>query len=452
MRLGGACMADVAGVADGARRSAAGHHGAVGVLGAAGLVAGSMVGSGVYLLPATLGAVGSISLLGWLVAGIVAIAIASVFVQLASRAPDARGIPAYIQVGLGRQFGVQGALLYWCSIWVGIVPLALAAAGALGFIFPVLAPPEARTAVMIGLIWLGVAAAWLGPKTVTRVEGLTLVVGLAPVLLAATVGWVVFRPETFVASWNPQNLSLFEAAKTSGLSCFWAFLGLEAAAAAASVVRDPARNVPRATLLGVAGVMVVYVAVTGMLMGILPAAKLAASTAPFAEAAQVLLGVGGPALAVAVAACMALRASGCLTGWTLVAAETTRTAADAGDFPAFFRTRPGERASATGLLVPGVLMTILALATARPDLAQQFTLLANVTVLLCLYTYLLAAVSLIRLSGKDRGTLVSSGAAILGTMALIATARPLEVALSVLPILAAGVLHFALRRSRAAVS
>src|SRR4051794_8796879 len=89
------------------------------VLGAAALVSGSMIGSGVYLLPASLAAVGSISILGWVTATVVALVLGAMFAQLAQAAPDARGVAGYVQAGLGRFFGVQATLLYWTTDWVG---------------------------------------------------------------------------------------------------------------------------------------------------------------------------------------------------------------------------------------------------------------------------------------------------------------------------------------------
>ena len=70
-----------------------------------------------------------------------------------------------------------------------------------------------------------------------------------------------------------------------------------------------------------------------------------------------------------------------------------------GAFPKVFRTRPGERASPVNLLTLGGLMSLAAIATATPDLAEQFRTLVNVTVLLSLYCYALVAMSLVRLSG-----------------------------------------------------
>jgi arginine:agmatine antiporter len=250
----------------------------------------------------------------------------------------------------------------------------------------------------------------------------------------------------FLASWNPQGLALTQAVGRSGLSAFWGFLGIECAAAVAGVVRHPERNVPRATLLGVIGVAVLYIAACTVLMGILPATALAASSAPFADASRSAFGLG---LGTAIAVCALLRTLGCLTGWTLVSAETTRTAADSGLFPALFRTRPGERASASNLLAMGLLTSLMAIGTVSPTLGQQFSVLANVSVLLTLYCYVLSAVSLVRIThaAPRRGMIVATAALAIGAcLALAASARPVELALALAPILCAGLLYLWLRR------
>lgn len=424
------------------------RHGAVGVLGAAALVAGSMVGSGVYLLPATMGAIGSISILGWGVATLAALSIAGVFVWLSSMVAGSEGLPGYVQAGLGRFFGTQTAVLYWTSCWAGTVAVALAAAGAAGFLVPALAEPTARLGVTIAIVWTAVGLSWIGPRVVARTEGFTLALGLLPVILAATAGWFFFSSDIFMASWNPTGLSTGEAVGASALNAFWAFLGMECAAATAGVVRNPTRNVPRATFLGVLGVAALYIAATSAVMGILPAEQLAKSQAPFADAARAALGA---TLGAVIAICAFLRTGGCVTGWTLVIAETSRGAADQGVFPKVFRTRPGERASPINLLTAGVLMTAFAVATANPDLARQFSTIINAVSLLSLYVYILAAVSLARLAGRlspGRRVLaiVSAVVAVAFAAFLIRGGKPVELALSLVPIAAATLLHLWLRR------
>src|SRR5690349_22847593 len=98
-----------------AAHAPASHHTSLSVLGASALVMGGMVGSGVYMLPVALGKVGSISILGWLVSTVVALAVAAMFAQLVVAAPQARGVAGYVQAGLGRFLGVQATLIYWTA-------------------------------------------------------------------------------------------------------------------------------------------------------------------------------------------------------------------------------------------------------------------------------------------------------------------------------------------------
>ena len=424
-------------------------HAPMSVFGAAALVAGSMIGSGVYLLPASLGAVGSISILGWIAATAAALVIAAAFARLASVAPEARGVAAYVEAGIGRFFGVQATVAYWASCWVGVTAIAVAAAGYAGYLIPALAPAGSRLATTLAVIWLAVAACWLGPKSVGRIEGLTLFVGLAPVLFVAMAGWLWFSPSVFVQSWNPAGASLVGATRASALTAFWAFLGLECAAAVAGVVRDPARNVPRATLAGVGIAAVLYVAACAVLMGLMPASALARSSAPFADAMRATVGLSGAGL---IALCGFLRAAGCTTGWVLAASETSRESADRNMFLGFFRTRPGARAPTASLMVTGVLMSLITVLTASPTLGAQFTVIANVTVILSLTLYLLAGISLLRLRnrltahGPRLAATLTALAAIASAGALIASASLQDMAWSAVAPLIATALYFALRR------
>jgi arginine:agmatine antiporter len=421
----------------------------MGVLGAAALVAGSMIGSGVYLLPASLASIGSISILGWLAATGAALALAAMFAWLAAIAPDAEGLAGYVQVGLGRFFGVQATVVYWACNWVGTVAVALAAAGYAGFLIPALAAPAPRLFTTLAVIWLGVTASWIGPRVVARVEGVTLFAGLAPILLVAVAGWFWFDPGLFARGWNPSGAEPFAAVRSSALTAFWAFLGLECAAAVAGVVRDPARNVPRATMVGVLSAATLYIAACTVLMGLLPAAELARSSAPFSDATRAILGIGGAGL---IAVCAFLRAGGCATGWVLVTAETTREAADQDAFLPAFKSRPGEPASAVNLLTTGGLMSLVAVLTATPTLGAQFARLANVAVILSLMVYVLAAFSLLRLRGRFRTSGLRAGAtataivAVACAIALIASASAVELAWACAPPLAAAVLYMRLRR------
>ena len=89
-------------------------------------VTGNMVGSGLFLLPATLGSIGGISIFTWALATMGALLIAGVFARLGVLAPWAGGPYAYARATLGRYFGFQTNYVYWISCWVGNVGIALA--------------------------------------------------------------------------------------------------------------------------------------------------------------------------------------------------------------------------------------------------------------------------------------------------------------------------------------
>jgi arginine:agmatine antiporter len=178
---------------------------------------------------------------------------------------------------------------------------------------------------------------------------------------------------------------------------FWAFLGLESASVAAAVVKNPERNVPLATVGGVGLAAIVYVAAFAAIMGLLPADRMATSTAPFADAVARIV---GPVAAGLVAVCATAKALGTLNGWVLVTAETTRWTAVSAYLPRWLARRSARGTSTRALLAMAALMTVAVLATASPTLNQQFALMINLAVILSLMVYIYCCIALLRMSGE----------------------------------------------------
>ena len=101
----------------------------IGAFSATMMVVSIMIGSGVYLLPAGLGAIGSISILGWIIAAAGATLLAGVFSCLAVLKPGSAGLFSYVGDALGPAAGFVSAVLYWFACWIGGVAVALAVAG-----------------------------------------------------------------------------------------------------------------------------------------------------------------------------------------------------------------------------------------------------------------------------------------------------------------------------------
>ncbi|MGZ8370759.1 MAG: amino acid permease, partial [Caulobacteraceae bacterium] len=285
------------------------------------LVAGNMIGSGVYLLPATLAAVGSISLVGWVICTLGALLLAGTFAGLALVKPSSNGLVAYAEAALGRYFGFQTSLIYWISVLVGVIAIAVAFTGYLSSFLPMLRQPITGALCTIAIIWLFTAINIIGPKLMGKVSMATLVLGLLPILAVAFLGWFFFDPAVFTASWNVSGKSAPLAVQGLLVSIFWSFTGVESATVAAAVVRNPRRNIPIAAVGGVALSALVYILATTAISGMLPASELVKSSAPFAAVAAKALGAAAAAL---VTVCALLKTSGTLGGWVLVTAETAR--------------------------------------------------------------------------------------------------------------------------------
>lgn len=405
-------------------------------------VAGSMMGSGVFLLPASLGAVGSSSLLAWFAAIAVALLFASVFARLA--ADGGADFVSRIGDAFGARSAFVAAAFYWLQGVLGNVALAVATTGYLSAIFPAITG-KATTFVTLGILWCFTLLALFGSRLVARLEGWTLALGLIPVLIAATVGWFWFDPAVFRASWNVSGVPLSAALPPTVVTILWAFLGLESAGLAAGMVREPAVTVPRATIFGVLGAAVVYLSACTMITGILPADVLSRSDAPFADAANRLFGAG---FGVFVALCAALRACGTLGGWVLLTAESGRLAVTVRRSA----TTQEHGPSPANILANGALLTVIALLIADGSLARQFTVVINaaVIVMLCVYAIASAALFRLRRTGGTRGLDVAAvlgAAGSLVAIAIIAT-QPVDVLAATAGTLLAALLVWPLLASR----
>ena len=386
-------------------------------------VTGNMVGSGLFLLPATLGSIGGISVFTWGLATIGALLIAGVFARLGVLAPWAGGPYAYARATLGRYFGFQTNYIYWISCWVGNVGIALAVTGYLTELYPALKPPLLSATTTSTVVWIMVGANIVGPRVVGTIEAVAMLVGLAPVLAIGIFGWFYFDPHIFAASWNVSGRSAFLAVPASLVLVFWAFTGLESAAVAVEVVENPKRNLPIAALAGVALAAVIYAVSCTVLMGIVPAKDLADSSAPFALVARLIF---GPAIATLLIFTTILKASGTHGGWTLVSAATAKAAAEDGAFPSFFATVDRRGIPVQSLLAHGVLMTVAAFATTSPTIGQQFSKLIDMSVVFSLVSYVYSALALIRLRpadtrGATRDRLMAALAAVFSVWVIVAS-------------------------------
>jgi basic amino acid/polyamine antiporter, APA family len=358
------------------------------------LVVGNMVGSGIYLLPASLAPLGINQLIGWVVTIFGALALAFVFARLSARIPRSGGPYAYADEAFGSLAGFLTAWAYWVMCWVGNAAVAVAVVSSLALIFPqVGAVPGLPAVLAVGCVWAATLINLRGVQQVGRVQEWTVAIKLLPLL--ALIGIALWLGLSGAPRAPDPGVAITSGAiaTAAGLT-FWGFLGLEAATIPADKIADPARNVPRATLLGVLLTGLIYFGISAAFALFMPVAEAAASPAPVAA----FLGrTFGANVAIAVALCAAVSAFGTLTGWLLVQAEMPWAMARGGVFPAWFGAENAQGIPVRAHLVSSGLLTVVTLLNYQKGLGKLFEFIASVSLAAGLIAYLLSALAALRL-------------------------------------------------------
>lgn len=363
----------------------------IGLTAATLMVAGNMMGSGVFMLPANLAVTGGIALYGWLITCVGAVALGLVFAKLGAISPMAGGPYAYARASFGDYMGYQTNLIYWLANVLGNTALAVAGLGYLSGFFPALTNPLVSACAQIAVVWFFVYANILGPNLVGRLQSFTTSFALVPIIGMAIFGWFWFSPEVYSAGWNVSGGGSLSAIGTTLTFTLWAFIGVETASVSAAVVENPKRNIPIATMAGVILAGVCYVLSSTVIMGMIPNKELVVSSAPFAQAARLALGDMAGNI---VALCAAIGCLGSLAGWTLLVGQTAKAAADDGLFPNVFARVNAKGVPALGLAIVATIMTVQILATMSPTASTQFGKIASVAVIMTLLPYIYSAIAL----------------------------------------------------------
>src|SRR5580765_1984053 len=352
------------------------------------IVAVNMMGSGIIMLPTNMAKVGAISLLSWIVTALGSMAIAYGFAQAGLFNQRPGGMSAYAEDAYGKPGYFLVFFLYFLSLAIGNVAIAISAVGYLASFLPWLSSTPVATCIgVIALLWLTTVANFGGPGITGRIGSVTVWGVIIPVAGLSLIGWFWFKPEVFAAAWNPKGMSLLEGMGSSIALTLWVFLGMESAAQNSAAVENPKRDVPLACMFGTLGAGVVYVLSTTVIQGIVPNQELAQSTGPFGTAYAHMFSpaVGSIIMVLAVVACL-----GSLLGWQFTIATTGKAAADERMFPALFSKVNRLGAPIIGMVVLGAVQSLLALSTISPSLSEQFSVLVNLAVVTNVVPYVIS--------------------------------------------------------------
>lgn len=305
----------------------------LGIWSCAALVVGNIIGSGVFLLPASLAPYGIYALFAWVITSAGAVALALVFGRLARTIPKSGGPYVYTRAAYGDFAGFWVAWGYWICLWTGIAAVAVAFGSYLKVFIPALdGNPVLCGVASIAAVWLLTFVNSLGIRRASLLQIVTTIVKLLPLVAVAIIGLAWFDRERLLAP-VAGDMNPFRAVSSAATLTLWAFLGLESATIPADAVDRPERTIPRATVVGTLVCAIVYIASTVALMGALPREVLASSQAPFADAARAMWGEWAY---YAVGFGAVVSCFGALNGWILVAGQFPAAVARDKLFPSHF--------------------------------------------------------------------------------------------------------------------
>lgn len=311
------------------------------------------------MMPTFLAPYGLLGLSSWLLTGAGAVLLALVFGNLSRRIPKVGGPYAYTREAFGEFPGFLVAWSYWISLWVATAAITVAMVGYLGVFVPALAE-SFFIQIALGLVII-FSIVSLNIKSVrqTGIFQLALTILKILPLLAIGIAGLFYIDGGHVPEINPTDKESLSVLSTAALLTMWAFVGLEAATIPAGNVVNPEKTIPRALILAVLGVVVIYFLSSFAVMSIVDGGTLANSEAPFADAAVL---VWGDWAAYAIALGAVFSTLGALNCNVLLCGQMPMAAARKGVFPKPFgkMSRNGTPAFAliAGSILGGGLMVL----------------------------------------------------------------------------------------------
>lgn len=405
------------------------------------VVVGTMIGSGIFMLPASLAPYGANAVVGWIVSGLGAVALAYSIGRLA-RAGDGGGIQSYIEQAFGPFVAFLATFAFWISSWAALAAVSVAGGAAIGRLVPALSSGAAVALVAVGILLFFQATNALGARSTGRLAVLAALLKILPLAAVVIVYLQVELGGGSTAALAPMPLTLDNIAAASAITLF-AMLGFENAAAPVDKVKDPRRTIPRALVGGTAFVALLYLLVSTAILLLLPVDVISNSSSPFADA----IGRGWGEIGVLLAAlAIAVSAAGYVNANVMIIGELGYSMALRREMPLFLARTIGENTPLNAQLLGTGMAAALILANMSKSTADLFTFVALLTASATLWLYLASALA--ALKQKPGGFSLVAVLAGLGFTLFAFYGSGWEANLWSLALLGSGAVVFAIMRSR----
>jgi len=424
----------------------------LGLTSATGLVIGSIVGTGVFTMPAVIAGAGT---MGIVVLGVIAVGamlLAVLFGQLTRRIPNSDGgLYAYSRHEFGDFAGYLVGWCYWIQSWAGNAAIVSSWVFYVDALFGWAHPSGMANwgIAMVGL-WVPALVNLAGIRQMAWFQNVTVILKFLPLLFVGIVGWFFVTAANF-GPFNASGGSLYSGIGIAAGVALFSFIGVEAAAMTAKRVRNPRVNVERASILGTALSAVLYVMVTAVVMGLVSHHTLVNTGSPFVNAFDSMFPHSSWA-GKFIAAIAVISGIGALNGWTLIVTETSRAMAQDRLAPPWFAWTDRKGTAWFGILVGTALPSLLMLWRYNTSSGLKvFTYLVALTVVTVAIPYFMSAIAqltfLVSRRRKVQGWQLARDLSVAGASVLfsmwVAFANPYQVIYQTVIVLMVGVIFYA---------
>lgn len=368
------------------------------LFGAVALVAGNMLGTSLYTLPAAMAKyVGPIGLLSWLITAGGFLLLAVLYGALGTRFPRTGGPYVFAREAFGDFAGFQTVWMYWLSAVVGNAAIVTGTIGYASTFSPALADSTLlRAGLGFGILWTLCILNVLGVRIGARIQMSILLINLLPLSL---LGYALLHFKS--ANLHPFAPHGVGALATGSALLVWAYSGIESATVPAEEVQAPASTIRLGTMLGYALATLIFLVSATAVVGVLPNDLIASSARPMEMAVQQVLGAraGWWVSVAAVAASI-----GVLNGWTLMVGRIPYSAAEDGMFFSWLgRLHPRYGTPYLSLIIgTGIASLLLGIYFVPGQTAlDAFTFLVLLANLGTLFPYLYNAAAALMLARRD---------------------------------------------------
>lgn len=362
------------------------------------IVIGSQIGSGIFMLPASLAPYGGWSLLGWIISSGGAIALSLVFASLCSWYPQTGGPHVYVRHAFGPSMAFFTGWTYWVISWVSSTAVIVAT---IGYLTPFIGQQTPFTYFILeALLLIAITALNLkGVKAAGNAEFLLTILKFIPLVIMPVAALWFFNRDNFMMGEAVAAMPLSQILGSATLLTLWGFIGLETATVPAGSVENPGKTIPRALVWGTICVAFIYLINSIGIMGLIPAPMLAVSKAPYVDAAQYMFGGSWHLLISLTAGIVCI---GTLNAWTLTSSQIALGLAQDRFMPPFFGAKNSNDAPVWGLILSCLGILPLLFLTMHENIAQQITAVIDFSVTAFLFVYVACTLSFFKLLRKHK--------------------------------------------------